>query len=180
VGKLIPRITDIAAGRAEPESPADAMALAEVCRQPFQRRYVLAVRLAANAFEADATLADTLSAAHRYHSATAAVRAADGKDVELTKVEVEEWGYFTGIALKWLRADLALLKLQAKDPKKSSEVRKTLTTWKADPSLFVVRNRALLAAMPPTDHKAWESLWTEVDVVLASIPSTEEPSPSRP
>jgi hypothetical protein len=153
-GKLIPRIADIADGRAEPESPADALALTEVRRLPFQRRSVVAVQLAARAFAADPTLADNLSAAHRYQSATAAVRAADGKDVDLPKVEVEEWGYFTGIALRWLRADLALLKAQAKDSKKSSEVRKALTTWKTDPALFAVRDPARYTALPPTDRKA--------------------------
>jgi Flp pilus assembly protein TadD len=168
--KLLPQIPDIAAGRAEPRNSADALALARVCQQPFQRRYALAVRLAAAAFDADKAPADNLTAGHRYRAAVAAVRAAAGKDFELTAFGVEEWSYFTGMALKWLREDLALRKAQAKDPKTSSGARTALTNWKKNPDLAAVRDAAWLAALPPADRKAWQSLWADVDAVLASIP----------
>jgi hypothetical protein len=87
----------------------------------------------------------------------------------MTTLGVEEWAYFTGLTLKWLRADLTVWTSQAKDPKRRQEVRDQLTHWKNESTLAPVRDPAWLAAMPPPDRKAWEALWRDVDALLASI-----------
>ena len=116
---------------------------------------------------------------HRYTAARIAVLAAAGRDEEMTAFGVEEWGHLTGLALKWLRADLALLASQAKDPKQWPEVRERLTHWKTDPDLLSVRDPAWLAAMPPADRKGWESLWADVDALLVAV-SPDVAPPPRP
>jgi tetratricopeptide (TPR) repeat protein len=180
--KLLPRIPDVAAGRAEPTNAADALALAEVCRQPFQKRYALAVRLAEPAFAAEPALADILAGGHRYNAAAAAVKAAAGKDPELPAPGAEECARLTGLASRWLWSDLALLAAQAKDARLQPAVHSRLTTWKTGPDLAAVRDPASLAALPPADRKEWASLWAEVDALLAATapaapPATEEPPP---
>jgi tetratricopeptide (TPR) repeat protein len=177
---LLLRLDEIAAGRAKPATPAEAVAIAALLSEPPRRRYVLAVRLYSEAFAADPALADDLKNAHRYWAASHAVRAAAGQDEEKPKVGVEEWGYLIGLALKWLRADLALRASQAKDPKQWQDVRWSLTYWKEDPSLASVRDPAWRAAMPPDDRKAWEALWRDVDAVLASITQRAGPPPAKP
>ena len=93
------------------------------------------MRFYAWAFAAEPALADDLKNGHRYNAARIAVLAAAGEDEEMTAFGVEEWGHLTGLALKWLRADLALLASRAKDPKRWPEVRERLTHWKEDPDL---------------------------------------------
>jgi hypothetical protein len=81
---------------------------------------------------------------------------------------IEEWSYFTDLALKWLREDLTRWTSQTTDPKRRQEVRDRLTQWKNESSLAPVREPASLATMPPADRKAWEALWRDVDALLAS------------
>jgi tetratricopeptide (TPR) repeat protein len=173
------RLDEVVAGRTKPATPAEAIEFAILAAQPPRRRYAVTVRLYSEAFAADSALADPLKNPHRYWAACDAMQAATGKDTEMPALGVEEWGYFTGLALKWLRADLAQRTLQAKDAKQWPEVRETLTSWKKEPVLASVRDPAWLAAMPPADRKAWESLWRDVDALLASI-SKQEGSQARP
>jgi tetratricopeptide (TPR) repeat protein len=180
-GKLLPRIPEVAAGRAEPKDAADALALAAVCRQPFQKRYALAVRLAESVFVADPARADALAAGHRYNAARDAVRAASGKDPELPAPGAEERARLTRLASDWLWADLSLLAAQAKDAGLRPQVQKTLATWKSSPDLAAVRDPASLAAMPPADRKGWEALWAEVDSLLpANVPPPAPPTEEDP
>jgi tetratricopeptide (TPR) repeat protein len=166
---MLARLDEIATGRAKLATPAEAIEFAEVVSQPPRRRYVLAVPFYIRAFAADPALADDLQEERRYHAACIAARAAAGQDEEMTALGVEEWGYLTEQALRWLRADLSKRASQAKDPKRWWAVREKLTSWKNDPGLSAVRDPACLASMPPADHKAWESFWRDVDALLASI-----------
>jgi Tfp pilus assembly protein PilF len=172
------RLEEIAAGRIKPATPAEALESAIFAAQG--RRYGLGVRLYRIVFDADPALADPLKYQYRYWAECNAVSAATGKDVEMTALGVEEWGYFTGLALKWLRADLAHWTSQAKDSKRRQEVRNRLTNWKNESALAPVRDPAWLAAMPPTDRKAWEAFWRDVDALLASISQREGPPPAKP
>jgi tetratricopeptide (TPR) repeat protein len=181
--QLLPRLREIAAGRAEPKTPAEALEFARLCGQPFQKRYALATRLYAGAFAADQKLADDVLGSHRYNAACYAALAAAGKDAERTTVGVEEWGHLTDRALRWLRADLAAWTARSKDRGAWPQVCAKMTHWKQDPDLVGVRDPAWLAAMPDSDRKRWEQLWADVDAVLAAVTPTVAPPPrtdSRP
>jgi tetratricopeptide (TPR) repeat protein len=175
---LLARLDEVAAGRADPTTPAEAIEFAELALGSPRRRHVLAVRLYGRAFTADPALAaHDAGNGHRYNAACCAALAAAGKDEELTTFGVEEWGHLTGLALNWLQADLALMSARAKDPKRWVEARERLTHWKADADLACVRDPAWLAAMPPTDREAWESLWADVDALLAAVSPAVAPPP---
>jgi tetratricopeptide (TPR) repeat protein len=163
------RLDAIGASRAKPATPAEAIEFAILASQPPRRRYGLTVRLYSEAFAADPALANPLKTPYRYWAACDAVRTATGQDKEKPKVGVEERGRLTGLALKWLREDLAQWTLQAKDAKQWSQVRESLTDWKKEPVLASVRDPAVLAEMPPADRKAWEAFWRDVDALLASL-----------
>src|SRR5262249_19324625 len=64
--ELRPRLPAVAAGRAEPGTPAEAAAFAELCTQPFERRYAAAARLFGRAFAADSTLTYNPATGRRY------------------------------------------------------------------------------------------------------------------
>src|SRR5262249_6591902 len=129
------RLDAIGAGRAKPATPAEAVEFAILAAQAPRRRYGLTVRLYSEAFDADPALADPLKKPYRYWAACDAVRAAVGQDAAMPALGVEERGHFTGLALKWLRADLDHWTSQAKDPKRRKEASNQLTLWKNEPDL---------------------------------------------
>src|SRR5205823_627300 len=148
--------------------------IAHVCSRPFQRRYALAVRLYSEAFAAAPGLANPgLSGIpedpHRYNSACSAILAGAGQAVDLTTLGIDEWGYLTDLAHRWLRAELAARATQANDPKNRAVVHDHLWWWKQDPGLATVRDPRWLAQMTPSDRKAWESFWADVDTALAPL-----------
>ncbi len=167
--QLLPRLADVAAGRAQPDTPAETCEFAQLLGQRFQKRYFRSVQMYAQAFAADAKMADIFTPSHRYNAACYAVRAAAGDDTEMTAFGIEEWGYLIDLARNWLQADLRHWTEQAKDPRNHVVVRQKLTQWKMDADLVAVRDTAFLAAIPPLDRAAWEQLWVEVDTVLAAI-----------
>jgi tetratricopeptide (TPR) repeat protein len=171
--ELLPRLADVAAGRAGAATPAEGCELAELCSEPFQRRYAAAVRLYQGAFAVDPKLATN----YRNKAAYAAVLAAAGKDAELTTFGADEWWYWTDLARQWLRTDLGLWAVHGKDPKNLSRARNTLAWWKSTRDLAAVRDPAWLAAMPPADRQAWQTFWSDVDAVLAGL---KPPQPVGP
>ncbi len=169
------RLDELAAGRADPTTTAEAIEFAELVSRSSRRRHLLAVRLYRWAFAADPALSDDLDGGHGYNAACCAALAAAGRDEEMAAFGVEEWGYLTGLALGWLRGNLALLSAQAKDPKLWPAVRGKLGHWKIDPDLLPIRDPAWLAAMPAADRKRWESLWADVDALLAATAPAPPP-----
>jgi Flp pilus assembly protein TadD len=172
------RFQDLISGRAKPTTPAEAIEIAGGALRPPRRRYVAAVWLYRWAFATEPTLTNNYPLL--YNAACLALRAAAGQDENMTTFGVEEWGYLNGLALEWLRADLARLTSQVKDPKRQQEVRDQLTYWKKDADLAPGRDPEWLAAMPPADRKAWEALWHDVDALLASISQQAGPPPAKP
>jgi hypothetical protein len=162
---LLPRLADVADGRADVATPAEGCEAASLLSLPFQKRYAAAVRLSQRAFAADAKLADTRS----FNAARCAALAAAGKDAELTAFGADEWWHLTDLAGGWLRAELALLVARANDPKDRAQVIQRLIRLKRGPGLSTVRDPAWLAALPAAERAAWQAFWAEVDAVLASV-----------
>ena len=175
--RRLARLDELAAGQSSPASPAEAIAFAELAALA-PRRYVLAVKFYRGAFTTDPSLLDGLNNSHRFKAACCALKAAAGKDREMTSFGVEEWGYLTGLALQWLKEDLALQAPLAKNPNLRQEIREKLIHWKSGPEFASVRDPEWLGAMPPDDRKAWEALWRELDGILGSI--SNGPASAKP
>lgn len=164
---LLHRLHEVADGREKPETPAEAVELAQLGAHRSQKRYSLAVRLYEEAFAGNADLAADLGAGHRYSAARNALLAASGADAGAPVLEDNERTRLIGLALTWLRADLALITTHAEDPERRPQVAEWLTRWKNDPELASVRDPEAMASMPADKRKAWEALWSEVDTLLA-------------
>ena len=157
---LLPRLPALIAGRTRPANATEALAFAELCAQPFQRRYGLAVRLAADAFAASPALAEDREAGYRYEAANHAALAMAGRAVDLPTFDVMEWAYLSETAHRWLRAELAVPDSRAD----------TLSQWKTDPDLAAVRDPAWLAAMPDADRERWTRFWADVGASMNKRP----------
>ncbi len=165
---LQPRLLDVLAGTAAPATPAEACAFADLCCQPFQRRYAAAVRLYEGAFAADPTLADDLASSDRYNAAASAAQAARGEGVD-APADPGDRAALRAKALGWLQADLSVRKKQATSA--SAVERKTvaekLSWWLRDTDLSGLRPGVQRIGMPAEERAAWDALWADVKATIA-------------
>ena len=134
------KLADVLAGKATATDNGERLGLLEVCR--LQRRHVAAARLYADAFTAEAKLADDLKAGHRYNAGCFAVLAAAGQGIGADKLDAKEETRLREQALAWLRADLEQWskRLEGGKPEDRQAVRATLEHWQRDTDLAGVRD----------------------------------------
>jgi hypothetical protein len=134
----------------------------------LQRQHVAASRLYADAFNADAKLADDLKASHRYNAACAAALAAAGKGTDAGKLDDLERTRLRREALQWLQADLDLWgkRLEEGPAADRQATRNMLQRWQGDANLASVRDAAALQKLPAEEQEAWRQLWADVAQLL--------------
>src|SRR5262249_2270828 len=132
------------------------------------RRHADAARLYAAGFRADASLADNLDAAHRYNAACYAARATAGRDAGVKPIDEQERVRLRGLALGWLRDDLAAWtrSLDGGKPEDRDLVAEKMRHWQKDTDLAGVRDAAALARLPEAERAKWHKLWQDVDALL--------------
>jgi tetratricopeptide (TPR) repeat protein len=162
---LTKRLPDVLAG-AQPDTLADAIQFAEICRQPFHRQYACALQLYQQAFAADRLLEQK----YRYQAACAAVQLAAGKDVHV-RVRNPQAAHLRHLALQWLLDGLEVTKkdVQSKQLVVRRNAKIALANGRCDPDLAPVRDAAALAALPGDERQAWQQFWAEVDQLAAIV-----------
>jgi tetratricopeptide (TPR) repeat protein len=180
--ELLPRLPDVLAGKDKPKSPAEGCQFAELCAQPFQKRYAEAARLLAEAFATDPKVADDLKASHRYNAACYAALAGCGKGQDADKRDDKEKARLRGQALEWLRADLVLRRRQAgsAEPAQRQQAVATMAHWLVDSDLAGVRPGPSQVAMPAEERAAWEKLWADVKATLTEARKPAPPAEPGP
>jgi tetratricopeptide (TPR) repeat protein len=166
--ELLPRLPDVLDGKAEPATPIEACAFAELCALPFQKRYAAAARLFERAFVADPKLAADLNAYYRYNAACYAVRAAVGDGID-PPADGAARTALRQKALGWLRSHLALWRKQAAsaDAAQRGEAVRLMSWWLEDSDLSAVRDPEPLAKLPAAERSEWEKFWADVKSTLA-------------
>jgi tetratricopeptide (TPR) repeat protein len=159
-----PLLSGMLAGCDQPRDNAERLALADLCRQPFVRRYALAARLYTDAFSAEPTLADDLRERHRFNAARAAALAGCGHGQDAARLDDYEKARLRRQALSWLQSELLLLKTQARGdrPPAHATLRQVLRLWQRTQDLAEVRDQAALAKLPDGEREAWQQLWQKV------------------
>jgi hypothetical protein len=154
------RLPALLAGADRLADNGERLEVGELCRR--QQRFAAAVRFWAEAFAADAKLADDLKTGHRYQAATAAARAAAGQGRDAGTLKDPQKASLRKRALEWLKADLAA---RANQP--AGERAALLRHWQKDPDLAPVRDPGALGKLPEAEQVAWRNLWSQVDTLLA-------------
>jgi serine/threonine-protein kinase len=152
------------------EKLADADEQIEFARLCVHKKlHAAAARFFDEAFAMKPELAAEPSTGHRYDAACAAAlvgcgRAGDG--AELSDAERAHW---RGQARQWLRADLDAWakKLESGLAADRAKVRQTLTWWRQDSDLAVLRDPGDLNKLPTDDRKEFAALWADVSAVIA-------------
>jgi tetratricopeptide (TPR) repeat protein len=164
------RLPGFLAGRDKPANSVERLGFADLCAQPFEGRYALAVRLYTEAFREDPALATDLRTTKRTDAAIAAVQAASGLGQDATGLDEKEKARLRQQALDWLQADLALLAEWAPAGKPQAArtiVQQKLRLWQHDAGLAGVREPAALGKLPETEREAWQKLWQDVEAGIA-------------
>jgi serine/threonine-protein kinase len=156
------RLQDIVAGKGRPAGALEQVEFAALCA--LKKRYAEAARFCADAFAAQATLADDLRTGHRYNAACWAALAAAEQGASTAR----EGGRLRRQALDWLRADLAAwgkgVSEGATPGRAAAE--KALRHWQQDADLASVRDWAALARLPREERADWARLWADVADLL--------------
>jgi hypothetical protein len=175
------KLLAILKGEDTPTHPGEAVALASLCQLPYQKQYVAAAHLYADAFAAEPKLAADLDQQHRYNAACSAALAAarQGEDARLLPDKVVT--LFRRWALVWLRDDLtAYAKLvRQNNPTVTQNIQRNLAHWKRDPDLASVRDPQALDRLSDNERAVWQALWRDVDELLSRVAKSNEPSRGR-
>jgi eukaryotic-like serine/threonine-protein kinase len=163
---LANRLPAILRGEEKPSGNGERLSFAELAYNG--KHYAGAARLLAEALESDPKLGDDRQAAHRYNAACDAALAAAGKGKDEPPPDDAAKANLRQQALYWLRAELAAwTKLrEAVPPQATREILRVLQHWKQDIDLAGIRDAEALAKLPADEHKAWRTLWAEVDSLL--------------
>jgi len=140
-------------GKYEPRDNTERLALLGVSR--FKNRTFASARLYADAFAADATLADDPRFSHRYNAARSAALAGCGYGedaVNLAEAERKRW---RDQARQWLRTELAAgaRTLDADRRTARAAVRMALTQWQMNPTWRACANRSSWTSCPRTNAR---------------------------
>jgi superkiller protein 3 len=152
-------------GEVTPASPAERLALAQVCQ--YKQLYAASARFSAEAFADRPRLAEDLREGHRYHAARCAARAGCGRGQDAARLNETERARWRRQAGQWLRADLVLhaKRLESGHPADRTEVQQNMRHWLSDPDLVGVRGTEALAELPAEEREGWAKLWAEAEAL---------------
>jgi tetratricopeptide (TPR) repeat protein len=159
------RFAAILRGAAQPEDVTESVAYA---RMAYRRaRYFTAVRLWADALDAEPKLAADRQAQHAYNAACAAALAAAGRGKDEPPLDDAAKRELRQQAQGWLRAELAAWrKFVDERPDDRPAAHRTLQQWQKDTDLASVREGGSLGMLPEAERREWEALWAEVLALL--------------
>jgi serine/threonine protein kinase/Flp pilus assembly protein TadD len=142
-----------------------SLELAQLCSTKRLNR--AAVRFYEQAITAHAKPAASPTSSQRYDAACAAVQAGCGLGKDAGTLDAKERTRLRGVALGWLKAELALCsgQLRRGTAQARAEVRRALGVWHGERDLAVVRDAAGLARLPAVERRAWQQFWSDVEAL---------------
>ncbi len=125
------------------------------------------IRLCADAFAAEPSLANDVERGLRYDAACRAATAGFGCGRDTPKLNDEERARLRNQARQWLYAELAAWsKKLDTDPAAKAAVLSALKWWRTDPDLACLRETDFLDQLPVAEAQACRQLWKDLDVQL--------------
>jgi Flp pilus assembly protein TadD len=168
MARLEARLPALLQGEAQPANDAERVALARYCRD-HKRLYAKAAQFWEQAFAKQPALAEDLGSGNLYDAASAAALAGCGEGADAGRIDERERARLRGLALSWLRADLALWgrEEQMATPEGCAAAAKQMKAWQDDPELAGLRDAAALAKLPAAEQEACRKFWAEVAALRA-------------
>jgi tetratricopeptide (TPR) repeat protein len=176
LAELDDRLAAVRAGKPEPEGAGELVELAEFSAGR-KRCYRTAARLFASAFAQEPGLARDPRGLRRYNAACAAAKAAAGKGDDAGKPDEKEKARLRGLALDWLKAELAVWATEAEvtSPETRRLVAGHMRHWQSDTDLAGVRDESALAKLPGAERADWRKLWAQVSALARKAGAGPKP-----
>jgi serine/threonine-protein kinase len=173
--RLDDRLSAVLSGEAQPDNPAEQLALARFCTRR-KKHHAAAARLYAGAFTAEPKAAGDLRQGHRYHAARAAALAGCGQGEDAAALGPMQRLRWRRQALTWLSGDLrAWQQFLAQEPVQTQPViLRAMQHWQTNAVFNGVRGEVALGRLPGEERVAWAKLWVGVANLLAQV---KEPQP---
>jgi len=167
LASLAERLPAISKGTEKPKDTAEALSFAQMCYD--RGLHNAAARLWGEALEADPMLDADRQAQHRYNAVCAAALAGCGQGKDDAPPNETARAKLRTQALDWLRGELAFWarRLESESPQVRPAIVQTLQHWKVDTDLAGIRDPDALARLPDPERKAWQTLWANVDALVA-------------
>lgn len=165
-------------GRAQPEGPADLIAVARICQSPRHERHVAAARFYQAAMASAPGRMKENGADPLYQSACAAAQAGTGAGADAANLPEAEKSKLRGQALEWLKAyrEYWISRASAGGPAERRTATRALSRLFDDSSFERMRGRHLLEGVPPRERQAWIDFWSDLE---SARNSTSRPEGSR-
>jgi serine/threonine-protein kinase len=184
---ILPDLPAFLQGKYQPQDNDERLAFIGICQ--FRRLDAIAARLYADAFAADPSLAEVLTAecfqrasregdphgrveilktAVRYLAARCAACAGCGRGEDGPKLNDGERMRWRRQSRQWLQADLNTWTkaLDGGSEAAPDLTRKMLTLWQVDPNLAGLREADALTTLPANERAEWIALWKQVVDVI--------------
>jgi serine/threonine-protein kinase len=165
LAQVAPLLKPIRDGTTQPETPAQALALARLFAHPKFQDRVLAAELYHKAFEQDPALAKDTIFGDRYAAAeSAAIAASDRNTAEPKRAGFRRW------ALEWLDQELVIREkeIRASSSQTRADARQKLAYWLSDIAFSSFREVEPLKQIPAAERESWSKLWSRVRIALSS------------
>jgi Flp pilus assembly protein TadD len=156
------RLPALLRGEVRPTDNAERMNFAWAAHD--LHHFALAAQLWAEAIPS----VPTLNHVSRYVPARSAALAAAGQGKADPPLDDAAKAKLRGLALGWLRADLAewSKQLASATPQVRTEIVRILSSWQQDANLASLRDRETLAKLPADEQKAFTQFWADVAALL--------------
>jgi serine/threonine-protein kinase len=184
---ILPNLHAFLEGKYQPIDNDERLALLGVCQS--RNLHAAAATILADAFAADPSLADRLTAqcsalasrandsynrtqslknAPRLLAARSAALAGSGICEDRAKPNEADRQHWREQSRRWLEEDLdAWTHSSIIDPVVATDVRtRMLTLWQSDPDLAPVRDPEALAKLPPNERANWGAFWKKVMALI--------------
>ncbi len=159
-------LRDVLAGTVQPANHRERLRVIALCK--WQHRYATAARFYRDAFAADPSLADDVTAGHRYDAACCQLWAAAGQGSDAGPLDEPARTRLRQQALAWLQADLGRWRKHLDDLRARHQALETLRQWQNSPDLAAVRQPDAIAKLPADAQQACRQLWAGVAALLKS------------
>jgi len=158
-----------------PKDAAEGIEFAWLCQ--VRKWFTEAVRLYAQALEADPKLADDRALPHRYNAACCALLAAAGQSANRPLLDEPARAALRLRACDWLEAERAAWSRVLRDgpPTDRARIQPTLRHWKQDSDLAGIRAPEALARLPEPERQRWQAFWAQADALLQAAAGRPAP-----
>jgi tetratricopeptide (TPR) repeat protein len=141
--------------------------LAKLCI--MKKRFLAAARHFRDALAANAKLK------HRFDAACCAALTSAGAGSDSTGLDEKRRDYWRQQALTWLRDELTIQsrQLESGQPEHQQQAVEALLRWLSSDDLASVCESEALSRLPASQRQAWQSLWADVERLLAMHPEAQ-------